>query len=55
MDFLIKYFHGLQYHNCVTLTREDKTDGGNTEFSKALWRPRTGDFTTYTVLSFEAS
>ena len=26
-----------------------------TFLKKALWRPRTGDFTTYTVLSFEAS
>ena len=32
-----------------------KTDGANSEFSGARWRPRTGDFTTYTVLSFEAS
>ena len=31
------------------------TDGGKTEFSGARWRPRTGHFTTYTVLSFEAS
>ena len=37
------------------LIRENKTDGANSEFSGARWRPRTGDFTTYTVLSFEAS
>ena len=37
------------------LTQREETDGGKTEFSGARWRPRTGHFTTYTVLSFEAS
>jgi hypothetical protein len=31
-----------------------KTDGANSEFSAARWRPRTGDFTTYTVHNFGA-
>ena len=32
-----------------------RTDGVKNEFSGAHRRPRTGDFTIYTVLSFEAS
>ena len=45
----------LGHFGPVYLLREDYTDGGNTEFSGARWRLKTGHFTTYTVLSFEAS
>ena len=32
-----------------------RTDGAKIEFSGAHWRPRTGYFTTYTVVSFWVS
>ena len=56
-----KFF--LSYINPICASFFIKTIFKNFHFWKkswffwkiALWRPRTGDFTTYTVLSFEAS
>ena len=39
----------------VLIHRELKLDGAIGDFAEPLWRLKTGHFTTYTVLSFEAS
>ena len=44
----LEYFHALGH-------RELELDGATGDFAEPLWRLKTGHFTTYTVLSFEAS
>ena len=48
-------WNAFQEQVASEFTQRVLKDGANSEFSGIHWRPRTGHFTTYTVLSFEAS
>ena len=53
---VLQVFWAYNFHDqWNTIHRELKLDGAIGHFSEPLWRLKTGHFTTYTVLSFEAS